>query len=99
MNTGPRKVCAESEWDYGGERKAVGEENALGTGRTGWLVGKPTEICLEKACFLLGVGDLGQGGGIGLGNPHPSHWFGFPGAHPGRISHLTTCISSMDVHS
>lgn len=46
MNTGPRKVCAESGWGYGGERRAVGEENALGTGRTVWLVGKPTEICL-----------------------------------------------------
>lgn len=85
MNTGPRKVHAESGWGYGGERKAVGEENALGTGRTGWLVGKPTETCLAKACLLLGVGDVGQ--------------VGFPGTHPGRISHLTTCISSMDMHS
>lgn len=63
-------------------------------GQAGWWV-QPIETCLEGTCCLLAMKDL-ELWAMELENPYPSHWFGFPGPYPGRVSYLTVCHTSME---
>lgn len=95
---GPRKVCGESGGDVVERKRLESRGKILNrlywAGQAGWWV-QPIETCLEGACCLLAMEDL-ELWAMGLENPYPSHWFGFSGPHPGRVSYLTACHTNME---